>query len=296
MPQFSAHPITVDGVALDGWAWGVTAKVKTRPALRPADVQISGVDGLTPSLDDDFAESLVTLTMYVRGSDEDGYVPPGAAALAQCKANLDTLLAVFSKTYALLDIQENADGVGGLRRIYGKVIQPIEPDLKAGALAELKVQVMAPFSFWEDLEPADWTQTAVTSGSVYEVTTLQGSTAPISDAVFLFTGPGTNVELSDFNTHDYCRLNYALAAGQSWRMNSATWASQYGTLTLGSADTVGTSADAITVEGGGSARFLRLTPVLDLVSGLRKVRVSVTGSGFTSASTLKIRARRKYVG
>jgi hypothetical protein len=128
---------------------------------------------------------------------------------------------------------------------------------------------------------------------VYDVPILTGATAPISDAVLLFTGPGTNPEISDFATHDYVRLNAALTSGQSWRVNCKTWASRYGTLTLGSSDVSGTDGQAITAEQGGSARFLRLQP--EVHTGVRQVRVQVNGTGFTSATTLSIRARRKYL-
>jgi hypothetical protein len=290
---FSAHPISIDGVSLDSFAWMVESKMRARPALRTADVQISGVDGDVPSLNDDYEASTLSLGMFVRGSDQTGVVPAGTAALAKLRENLDTLVHLFSKTYALLDVQEDADGVGGMRRAYAKVVDVIEPELLPGATARFKVELKVPYSFWEDINPTDWTQTGVVSGTVYDVTTLQGATAPISDAIILFTGPGTNPEISDFTTHDYVRLNAALTSGQSWRINNRTWASQYGTLTLGSADASGSDGQAITAEGGGGARFLRLMP--EVYTGIRKVRIAVTGTGFTSATSLSVRARRKFL-
>jgi hypothetical protein len=134
----------------------------------------------------------------------------------------------------------------------------------------------------------------VVAGNTYEVTSLQGSTGPVADGILTFTGPATNPQLTDFNTGAYARLNVALTAGQVWRLNCATWATQYGSgLTFASADTAGTSGQPATVFGGGTARFLRMQPTLN--SGARRVSLTVTGSGFTSATAIGVRARRKYL-
>lgn len=294
MATYSPHAITVDGVSLDTVAWNVEAKTRTAPGARASDIVIPGVDGLAASLNDDIAESSMSLSMWVLGTDTNGIVPGGSTPMAQCRANLDTLVHLFGVRHRLLDVSEVVDAAGSVRQTFAKVTDALTPEVQAGGRARVTVALSIPGGVWQDLATADWTQTGAASGTTYEVTTLQGATAPISDAVVAVTGPATNPQLTDFTTGAYVRLNAALAAGEVWRVNSGTWATRYGSgLTVGSADTAGTDGQAVTVYGGGTARFLRLQP--QLVSNARRVRLTLTGSNFTAATAVTVRARRKYL-
>lgn len=295
MPNaFTLTPITVDGLDLSTYAFGITAKTKQVLGRRSADQTIAGVDGTIASLNDDFDESLLTLSMYVRGANPTTGIIP-ANSIAQVRANLDELLFAFSKTHALLDVREDVDGAGTIHQAYCKTVVPITPKMQAGASGEFEVLLTVPSVFWQDLTNPDWTSTpTLVSGNTYEVTTLQGGTAPIADSTILVTGPVTNPRVTDFGSNSYVQLNAALTAGQSWRINNATWATRYGAgLGLGSADTTGTDGSAVTQYGGAKNQFLRLTPTL--VSGLRRVQLTVSGTGFTAATAVAVRARRKYL-
>jgi hypothetical protein len=259
---YSPHPITIDGVSLDSFAWNIEAKVRPWPSVRSGDNVVPGVDGEVPSLNDDAEAGLLTLNMWVRGTDPTGAVPSGSSGMSLVRSNLDALAFMFGRRYALLNIQEIVDQVGTIRQCWGKVIDQVLPEIRPGGWGRFAVNVKIPDVFWQDVNTSDWSQTAAASGTSYEVTTLQGATAPVADATFLVTGPATNPQINDATTSAYVRLNRALAAGELWRVNSATWATRYGAgLTLGSADSAGTDAQALTLFGGGTARFLRLQPV-----------------------------------
>lgn len=291
---YSAFPVTVDGTSLDAYAWNVDAKTRLFPGARTADVQIPGVDGVAASVNDDLEPGLLTLSMWVIGVDQNGTIPVGSNGVAQCRANLDALAHLFGKRHALLDVRETVDLQGSVRQAWCKVTDTVEPKLIANGTGRFTVAMSIPDGMWQDPATADWSQTGATAGTVYEVTSLQGATGPISDAVLLVTGPATNPQINDFASGAYVRLNQALAAGQLWRVNVGTWSSRYGSgLTLASADTAGTDGHATTVYGGGNARFLRLLPQVS--AGARRVRLSLTGSGFTAATGISVRARRKYL-
>lgn len=290
---YSAFPITVDGVSLDSVAWNVDVKTRQWAASRTADVVIVGTDGVVASLNDDLDATLYTLSMWVLGTDATGVVPAGSTAMAQCRANLDALSFVFRKRWSLLNIVEVVDNAGTTRQAYGKVVDAIAPDVKAGGSARFVVNLLLPDGMWQDPNTSDWSQTGVVSGNTYEVTSLQGASESIADGVVLVTGPATNPQVTDYVSGSYCRLNTTLTAGQQWRLNAATWSTRYGTgLTLSSADSAGTDGQPVTVSGGATARLLRMVPQLS--SGVRRVSLTVSGSGFTSATALAVRARRKF--
>jgi hypothetical protein len=294
MATYSAFPVFVDGVRLDSSAWNVESKVRQWAGARSADVVLPGVDGVAASLNDDLEPTLMTLSMWVVGTDENGLIPNGSNGMAQCRANLDQLSALFGVRHRLISIIEVVDAAGTQRQANAKVVDSISPEVRAGGLGRFTVTLQLPEAMWQDPATSDWSQSSVVAGNTYEVTSLQGSTGPVADGILTFTGPATNPQLTDFNTGAYARLNVALTAGQVWRLNCATWATQYGSgLTFASADTAGTSGQPATVFGGGTARFLRMQPTLN--SGARRVSLTVTGSGFTSATAIGVRARRKYL-
>src|SRR5215212_2287744 len=290
---YSPYPITVDGFALDAYAFGIDSKVRTWAALRSANVAIPGVDGVAASLNDDLEPIQLALSMWVIGTNPTTGVVP-SNSLDQFRDNLDALSFIFGKQHALTAFVEQVHSSGTQRRAWGKVEEAISPEVRAGVLGRFTVTATLHDGLWEDLATSDFTSTpTLVSGNFFEVTTLQGATGPINDAVILVTGPVTNPRLTDLTTSAYVQLNQALAAGQFWRLNVGTWASRYGSgLTLSSADTAGTDGHASTQYGGGNARFLRMVPTLS--TGARRVQMSLTGTGITSATTVSVRARRKF--
>lgn len=302
----SDHPITVDGVRLDTLGYGIEGAALTIGGLRSGDQVLAGMDGVVASLEDAREPSIYALSMFVNGCDEDGLVPADRNRWGMLRQNLDMLLALFARTDALLDVREvvvgdpvTQDVQNALdapqRQAYAKVSDTLAPDLQPGAVARFTVALNFPSVFWQDVDAQVWAQAALVSGTTYAVPTLDGSSAPISDAVVCLTGPATSpVKVADANTGAFVRLNANVPAGQTWRVNTATWESRMGaTLGPDSADTDGTDMAAATDSGGRYPSLLRLTPRPD--AGTRRVKMAVTAAGMAAASTLTVSARRKFL-
>ena len=291
----SDRPVSVDGVRLDTLAWNITRISRSTAARRSANQQVPGRDGTLPSLNDDLEAGSFGLEMFVMGTDDAGAVPV-AGKRDTLRANLDELVHLFGKRHALLDVRETVTA-GVERRAWAKAEDSIQPDVNTvGSSGMFTVGLTLPYGMWEDVNTQDWNGTlGAASGTVQEVTTLRGATERVNDAVVLVTGPATNPRVTDQATGAYVELQAALAAGQFWRVNVGTWATRRGAgLGLGSADTTGTDSQDVTRFGGtaNQAAFLPLVPVRD--TGERRVKVALTGTGFTGATRLSIRARRKY--
>ena len=297
MTNLSDYPITVDGVRLDNLAKGLEASAFTTGALRVADGLLAGVDGVVASVDDSREPSGLSLSMFVRGTDEDGLVPLGRDAQAVYQENLDDLRHLFGKSGALLDVRVvmDKDDPAAERQAYAKVVDSITPEDHPGDVGRLAVVLTIPGVYWRSTAPETWSQAAVVSGTEYAVTPLEGSTAPVDDAVVCLAGPfNAGTKVVDPATGAFVRLNEAVVAGDVWRVNVATWESRVGAgLTVDSADTAGTDKSGVTDQGGGYPKYLRLNPRRD--GGTRRVKVQVVGGGFTAATTISTKTRRAYL-
>jgi hypothetical protein len=267
---------------------------------------LSGLDGVAASTGDAREPSSYALSMFVRGTDADGFVPEDRDAWAKLRANLDDLLHLFLRTDSLIRVSEvvESDGVPGTvldvlpyteREFYGKVLDTIEPELEAGAIARFGVVFSNPGVYWRDPVPQDFTQVVV-SGTQYEVPGLEGASGPVSDAILTLHGPAdAGVAIYDVTTGAFVRLATALSATDVWRVNVGTWSSRVAVgLNLDSADVTGTDATADTDQGGQYASLLRLMPTRQ-TDGTRTVKVKVVGGGFTGATALSLRTRRAYL-
>lgn len=294
MTNTSDRPISVDGVRLDTLAWNISKINRAMASRRSADVEVPGLDGTLASLNDNLEPLVFGLDMFVMGTDANGAVP-AMGRRDQFRANLDELVHLFGKRHALLEVTEQVTATQS-RRAMAKVVDSITPDsAENGSSGQFTVSLQVPAGVWEDPTTSDWTSAAIVSGTAQEVTTLQGATERIADAVILVQGPVANPKVTDPATGAYVQLTATLAAGEFWRINVGTWATRRGTtLGLGSADTTGTDVQAITTYGGtvNQAAFLPLVPARD--TGLRRVKVALSGTAVTSATRLSVRARRKY--
>ena len=302
----SDHPIIVDGVRLDTLAWGVEAADLTIGGLRSGDQVLAGLDGVVPSWDDAREPSIYALSMFIRGTDEDGLVPADRSRWGMFRENLDALLHLFGRTSGPLDVREvvTSDPVttdvqdalnAPQRQAFAKVDGALAPTMEPGAVGRLTVALSLSSVYWADVDPQTWTSGPLTTGVAHTVDTMEGGTAPVDDAVAVLTGPATSpVVIRDAHTGAFVRLNANVPAGQAWRVNVGTWSSRMAAgLTVDSDDTEGVSMDALTDQGGNYPSLLRLTPTLD--TGARRVSVAVDAAGMTAATTLTLSARRKYL-
>lgn len=296
MAYTSSYPITVDGVRLDTLAWGVELKKITVPGVRESSEVVPGVDGVIPALAEDYEPGVYALDMMVRGSNVDGLIP--ADSVGEFRKNLDHLLGLFSTRHRLLDVREVVDAAGTVRQASMKRLDSITPEVEVGAIARFTVTLSIPGVFWRSPDALDWIGAPVGGGGqgVQAVTTLEGSTAAIQDAVFLVGGPYTNPTITDTTTGWTLRLNATIPQGQAWRVNTATWSTRVGDLSLGSSDTAGTDQTANTEATTPSGRLLNLTPTYVPAAGVRRVYVSCTGGASVGTTPgLSIRARKAYL-
>jgi hypothetical protein len=303
----SDYPVTVDGRRLDDLALGLETSSLTLGGLRSADQPLSGLDGEVPSLNDAREPGLFTMGMMVRGNDANGVVTPGVKAQTIYQENLNVLKHLLCQQGALRDVRRVVNPAASLilgtavaaastdQQVLAKVVDSISPDDAAGDWGRVVSVLKVPGCYWRSVQYLTFTQAAVVSGTDYEHTGLAGSTAPIEDAVVTLVGPANaGVTITDTATGYGVRLNEALPAGQTWRVNADTWESRVGAgLTVDSADTAGTDKSGVTDQTGTYPRYLRLHP--RDTAGARRVKVRVTGGGFTAATTLAVKARRAYL-
>jgi hypothetical protein len=296
MVNTSDRPLAVDGVRLDTLAWNVLTINRATAARRSSDYSLPNGDGALPSVNDPLEPINFGLELWLRGTDVDGAVPV-AGSRDTLRANLDEVLHLFGTRHRLIEVTEQVNATE-TRRALAKVVDSIAPDIAtAGGSGTFTVGLVIPAGVWEDATASDWAGVAGTASGVdQKVTTLQGGTERVNDAIFLVKGPANAPQIVDPNTGMAVQLQTNLSSTQFWRFNSATWASRYGTgLTLGSLDTAGTDGSAATDATGPSRAYgLPLVPIRE--GGFRKVTVELNAGGITSASQLSVRARRKYAG
>lgn len=292
------HSVTVDGVNLSQLAWNISSYSGMRrlPPVRSSSVVVPGRHGEIPGTFEDFEVQEQSIKMWVAGSDPQGKVPRDPTRVAELHDNLDQLFTLFGKRHGLLDLRMTV-GTSNIRQADAQVVATIAPDIfEAGVAAEFTVLFQLPYVFWRDVATSDWTRTAPVSGTAYEVTTLVGSTGPVTDPIVLVTGPATNPMVKDDTTGSWVRYDGTLTSSQQWRVNTSTFESVIGTGISWTG--AGTSVIAQTSNGGPSSAT-RLLMLVSKMQGTdpsdRRVKVSLTGTGFTSGTNLQIRARRAFL-
>ena len=117
--------------------------------------------------------------------------------------------------------------------------------------------------------------------------TLAGSSAPIYDARILITGPISNPKVTDVASGAWAKLTADIAAGDAMLLDCKNWLAYRGDSTLDAGDVGATGL----LSTSGGPYMLPLTPQITATDpAVRRVRLSVTGTGFTSATGLSVRA------
>ncbi|SDL73045.1 hypothetical protein SAMN05421874_12820 [Nonomuraea maritima] len=289
---------TLDGVPLDHPAgcWKLKRGTQRRPlpGARAVRVSVTGRAGELPIVGLDHEATSFSLTFAVTGA-----TPSGAdGGYAQMETNLEALTALLGVRNRLMSLRYEA---GPIARIADVTITAAsEPEIWVGAArARLTVVVEVPGVYWRDETLSTWSGSANTVDQV--VTTLAGSTAPITDALIRVTGPATNptirdvasggtVALTTFGANTISAGQWLVVDAQAMRaalVTTDTWELTGGTDRTG----------VMVVSGPGSAnRWLHLTPAMAVGDPFsRAVVVSCTATSTTSASRLEIRARRSYL-
>jgi hypothetical protein len=258
--------------------------------VRAASVTLPGRPGELAVVGEDVEPTTVGLTLGVCGVDPEG-IDRGVAGL---DANLAALYGLFGVRHRMLDVRYRAAPGRAEVAAEATVTTASEPTVWTGAArARLAVVLRVPGVFWRDTTPADWSTN--TLGAPVRVSTLDGATAPVLDAVLRVTGPVTGLRVTDVVTGGWLSYPGTLAAGRQLRVHcgrmdaheapGVTWEG-----------TEANATGAITTGGPGSGfRFLALTPHAVTSAHDRGVRVLVEGTATTDATLVETRARRAYL-
>lgn len=290
MAAITPRAIIVDGVRLDNYAYGITTRTgwDSTPGLAGENFSIPGRDGEVWRAKD-YGTGRLVLELFVAGSDADNAIPAGSTADRTFRNNMDALLGIFGKRSGLITVDKEMED-GSVRRNFAEVGTVITPEYIDGApLATMTVELVFPDPLWRattatTVEPAG----SATSPRTIALTGLAGITAPITDATLLFVGPATNPRITDATSGNWIQYTGTLGAGSVWRVNCATFTSEVGSAlgyTGGSASTV----IANTTFNPGP-RFLSITPGASLTPSL-----TISGSGFSSDTTVKVSATRRFL-
>ncbi|MFG2076983.1 hypothetical protein [Nonomuraea maritima] len=283
----------LDGVALDHPAgcWRLKKGTKRRPlpGLRQVEVKVPGRAGELPILGLDHETTTMPLVLTVYGRTPSG--APGG--YEQMEHNLEALGAVLGVKHRLMKLTFVA---GTVVRQADVILDGIsEPEINTdAAMARLTAVMRIPGVYWRDLFDTTWSGAVNAADQL--VTTLAGSTAPITDAVVRVTGPAVNPAVTDVATGGTVSRSSGLSAGQRLLIDCGQMRARL--VTTDTWDmTAGTDVTGqIAATGPGSAfRWLHLTPSVAVGDPhSRAVLVTAAATSTTAASKLEIRARRSF--
>ncbi|WP_336214376.1 hypothetical protein [Nonomuraea sp. LPB2021202275-12-8] len=287
----------LDGIPLDHPArcWHLTPDTRRRPlpGVRAVEVTVPGRAGELPIVGLDHETTTVPLGLVVTGrtpAGEDG-------GYEQLEHNLEALAALLGVRHRLMTLRYEAGTI--VREAQVTITAVSEPDVRIGAArARVTAVVRVPGVYWRDEITSTWTGSANTASQ--PVTTLAGSTGPITDALIRITGPAVNPTVVDVATGGTVMRPSGLLAGERLLIDCAAMRASKATidtwdLTPGPdvTDVTGT----IQATGPGSAfRWLHLVPAVGVLDPFsRVVLVTTTATSTTVASKIEIRARRSYL-
>ncbi|MGW4639546.1 hypothetical protein ACWEN6_13510 [Sphaerisporangium sp. NPDC004334] len=289
MPSYS-----LDGVALDHpagcWKTKVGTKRRPFPGARSVSVKVVGRAGELPVVGLDHETTTLALVIGVTARTPSGV----NGGFEQLEHNLEALAALLGVRHRLMTLTYTA---GSIVRVADVTIDAVsEPDVDVGsARARLTAVCKVPGVYWRT--PAATTWSGLLAAASQPVTTLAGSTAPVTDAVLRWTGPVVNPKLVDVATGGSVTRSGGVTAGQRLLVDCGamraaivttdTWDLATGTDVTGTIDAAGS---------GSGFRWLHLVP--DVAVGdphSRAVLVTSSGTGTSGASALEVRARRSYL-
>lgn len=287
MANTSSHPITVEGVRLDTFAWNIETKTgwDLGQSARGGNVEIPGMDGELWTPNKRESAGRFAVSMWVMGSDANGNVAADKYELY--RQNLDSLKAIFGKRHKLLTVQHVLGSTIGTRECLAEVVDAYDPAVAAqGLIGRFTVMLRIPGTFWRDTADLNYDLNPATTGQK-TLSAFAGATANMRELTLVFDGPWTSPTVTDDAT-GHVILGPTLASGSQWNVDTVAHTSKTGT---GIAFTAGgTQAMLQTSRSGAFAPGLfGITP-----AGSSAPTVTLGGSGLTGVSRFRIRGRRKY--
>lgn len=278
--------VTINGVDLRA-TLGVIATVdsalQTVAAMGSSAFSLPGRHGSVNGMTEEFYETgHLILSCWLDGT--------GSPTVHQQR--LDGLLGLL---YGSLDVRKTMPD-GSIQQALCYQRASIDPDHRPGAWTKLTVPLEVPGVFWRDVTAQSFTQTQPVSGTPYTMTAFAGCTAPVEDAKVLWTGPISNPQATDPWSGSSVTWQGTVAAGTQVRVDADTMTAVAGTgigLNGAGSDVSG----SLVPSGPGSGfRLLHFVPEMVGTDPLnRRLRVTVTGSGITSATSVQVSARRAFL-
>ncbi len=291
MTVTTAETVTVDGLVLNTLAYNISTRAGryTTPDVRTKNIELPGRHGTLNVPGKKFQQGVFTLSMWIRGANQDGSIPSTAIQGKLFRENLDLLMQLFTRRTGLLNIQQVMPD-GTVRQCFGEVLAIVDPTSNSTQpMATYTVAITVPACFWQDVSTVTYTSPAALGAS--QILTLQpflGATAPMEDLVWTIVGAATNAKIQALES------SVALAVD--------TWMQYTGTIPTTKQLIVDTSAWSVAGSSGfvpstanlvhsGSASFMSVQP------GLLNTAPQVL---FTAASTdantqVIVTGRRKFV-
>jgi hypothetical protein len=268
MTALTPRTVIIDGIRLDSFAYSITSRTgwESTPGLTGGNIRVPGRDGEIWQAKD-YGTGQIVLDLFVQGTNADGAIPAGSTAEKTFRANIDALLATFSKRSGLLTVDKEIED-GSVRRNFAEVGSVIQPDyLDGNTVATFTVELIFPDPLWKST-------TITTSTGTGSLSVFAGITAPISDAIITVAGPATNPRVTDTVSGAWIQYTGSVSGGSSWVVDCATFSSKIG----------GSSVIAATTFNPGP-RFFSLTPSSSLIP-------SIT---LSSGSSISIAAARRFI-
>lgn len=286
---------SVDGVPLNDPAgrWFVDGGSMELPELagaRAVSVAVPGRHGTIPVAPLELEPTTLGCSLVVTDRTPGG--DPGGSR--QLQTNYETVKSLVGQRRRLAVLGYHLDP-GTTRTAEAIVISASTAELLSTTTLRLAVLWQIPGVFWRDQHLTTW-ETGLPLIDSTPVATLDGSTAPITDALIRITGPADRPWVLDWATGGELSFDGLVDSGE-WllldcgRMRATltamdTWDLDAGTDVTGMVATRGP---------GSGTRWLHLTPVM--VGGdpdTRRVEVTA-GATSQSGAVLEIRARRAYL-
>ena len=263
MTAITPRTIIIDGTRLDTYAFAITSRTgwDSLPGLTGENIRVPGRDGEVWSAKD-YAPGLMSLDLFVQGTNSAGAIPGGSTAAKTFRANMDALLAIFGKRSGLIAVEKEMED-GTIRRNNAEVTAVVTPDYYGeDSVATLKVLLTLPNPIWSATSSTTSTGTGL-------LTSFTGITAPITDAIITVTGTTSGTTITDVVSGAW--IKYVGALTGTWVINCSTFSSLIG----------GASAIAGTTFNPGP-RFFTITPNSTLTPN-----VTLSGGGSLSISAAK---------
>lgn len=213
---------------------------------------------------------------------EQRIVPNTLAGQRQAfEDNLNRLLRLFTRPHKLSTIRA-AQPDGSIRRAQVEWQEWSEPEVMAGGTrAEFGIGYVIPSVWWEDENSTTQAATAgATLPKTLDLTSFNGMTGIIEDAVLTVAGPITNPRITDEESGAYIEYTGTVPTGQSWVIDVAAATSQVNNVSV--------------MTNTKHAGNFKLFVIPNCYGTTDTPRLTLSGSAGGTATNLSVTARRKW--